>query len=127
MQELQIILMKELNIFIKENDLSKVTDILQKHKAGITFFEIQGTGRTPRVTQEIVHFYQTGRKTTPKFIGRILVITIVPDSDVKSIIEEILNRFGELKEPAGIIFVKEVSSAFEIGTNLTGDKILYSQ
>ena len=72
-------------------------------------------------------FYQTGRKTTPKFIGRILVITIVPDSDVKSIIEEILNRFGELKDPAGIIFVKEVSSAIELGTNLTGDKILYSQ
>ena len=65
MQELQIILMKELNIFIKENDFSKVTDILQKHKAGITFFEIQGTGRTPRVTQEIITLYQTGRKQHP--------------------------------------------------------------
>ena len=36
---------------------SKVTDILQKHKAGITFFEIQGTGRTPKVTQEICTFF----------------------------------------------------------------------
>ena len=54
--------MKELNIFIKENDLSKVTDILQKHKAGITFFEIQGTGRTPRVTQEIRTFLPNWKK-----------------------------------------------------------------
>jgi|SRR4051794_12760550 nitrogen regulatory protein P-II 1 len=119
--------MKEINIFIKENDLVKVTDILKKHKAGITFFEIQGSGRSPRVTQEIVHFYQTGRKTTPNFVARVLVITIVPDSDTKSIIEEILDSFGGLKEPVGIIFVKEVSSAIEIGTNLTGDKVLYSQ
>ena len=126
MEELQIILMKELNIFIKESDLSKVTDILQKRKAGITFFEIQGTGRTPRVTQEIVHFYQTGRKTTPKFIGRILVISIVPDSDAKSIIEEILNSFGEQKEPYGMLFVKDVFNAYEIGTKLTGDEVLYS-
>jgi len=56
--------MKELNIFIRESNLAKVTNILQRHKVGITFFEIQGTGRTPRVTQEIVQIYQTGRKTT---------------------------------------------------------------
>jgi nitrogen regulatory protein P-II 1 len=127
LEELQNIWMKELNIFIKENDLSKVTDILQRRKAGITFVEVQGTGRTPKVTQEIVHFYQTGRKTTPKFIGRILVISIVPDPLAKSIIEEILNIFGEQKEPSGMLFVKEVSGAYEIGTKLTGDEVLYSQ
>ena len=57
--------MKELNIFIKENDSSKVTDILQKHKAGITFFEIQGTGRTPRVTQERYIFTKLEEKQHP--------------------------------------------------------------
>jgi len=38
---------KEINVYIRMNDLSKVTDILQKHKLDITFFDIQGTGRTP--------------------------------------------------------------------------------
>ena len=37
--------MKEINIFIRSDDLSKVTDVLQKHNAGITFFNIQITGR----------------------------------------------------------------------------------
>jgi nitrogen regulatory protein P-II 1 len=119
--------MKELNIFIRESNLAKVTNILQRHKVGITFFEIQGTGRTPRVTQEIVQIYQTGRKTTPKFIGRILVISIVADSDAKPIIEEILNSFDEQEEPYGMLFVKDVSGAYEIGTRLTGDTVLYSQ
>ena len=49
--------MKEINVYIRPNDLSKVTDILQKHKLGITFFDIQGTGRTPRSTSEIIHSY----------------------------------------------------------------------
>ncbi len=61
--------MKEINVFVRHNDLSRVTDIIQKHKAGITFFDIQGTGRTPRSIPEVVHAYQTGRKTVPRFIG----------------------------------------------------------
>jgi hypothetical protein len=39
------IFIKEINVYIRPNDLSKVTDILQKHKLGITFFDIQGTDR----------------------------------------------------------------------------------
>lgn len=38
---------EKINVYIRMNGLSKVTDILQKHKLDITFFDIQGTGRTP--------------------------------------------------------------------------------
>jgi nitrogen regulatory protein P-II 1 len=116
--------MKEINIFIRSDDLSKVTDVLQKHNAGITFFNIQGTGRTPRSTSEIIHSYQTGRTVVPKFIGRIMVVSIVSDSIAKLILEEIKNSFELRTEPYGVIFVKDVSDAFELGTNLTGDDVL---
>jgi nitrogen regulatory protein P-II 1 len=119
--------MKEINIFIRTDDLSKVTDILQKHNAGITFFNIQGTGRTPRSTTEIIHSYQTGRTIVPKFIGRIMVISIVSDSNAKLILEEIKNSFELQTEPYGVIFVKDVSDAFELGTNLIGDDVLISK
>ena len=54
---------KEINVYIRPNDLSKATDILQKHKLDINFFDIQGPGRTPRSTYEIIHSCQTDRTT----------------------------------------------------------------
>ncbi|MDF0680839.1 MAG: P-II family nitrogen regulator [Candidatus Nitrosocosmicus sp.] len=119
--------MKEINVYIRPNDLSKVTDILQKHKLGITFFDIQGTGRTPRSTSEIIHSYQTGRTTVPKFIGRVLVISIVSDSIVNQIIEEIMHSFDKQDEPYGVLFVKDVTNAYELGTELKGDGVLVSK
>ncbi len=119
--------MKELNIFVEEDDLSKLTDIFQKHKAGVTFFNVRGTGRTPRSTPEIVHAYQTGRTMVPKFIGKIFVISVVSDTIAKLIIDEVLNGFGEREEPYGVLFVKDVSNAYEIGTRLTNDDVLYSK
>jgi nitrogen regulatory protein PII len=41
---------KELNIYIVEEDLPKVTDILRKHDvAGMAFAEIQGAGHMKRM------------------------------------------------------------------------------
>jgi nitrogen regulatory protein P-II 1 len=121
------IFMKEINVYIRPNDLSKVTDILQKHKLGITFFDIQGTGRTPRSTSEVIHSYQTGRTTIPKFIGRVLVISIVSDSIVNQIIEELMRSFDIQEEPYGVLFVKDVTNAYELGTKLEGDEVLVSK
>jgi nitrogen regulatory protein P-II 1 len=94
---------------------------------GITFFDIQGTGRTPRSTSEIIHSYQTGRTTIPKFIGRVLVISIVSDLIVNQIIEEITHSFDKQDEPYGILFVKDVTNAYELGTELKGDEVLVSK
>jgi nitrogen regulatory protein P-II 1 len=119
--------MKEINVYIRPNDLSKVTNILQKHKVGVTFFDIQGTGRTPRSSSEIIHSYQTGRTTIPKFIGRILVISIVSDSVINQIIEEMMSSFDMQEEPYGVLFVKDVTNAYELGTELKGDEVLVSR
>lgn len=119
--------MKEINVYIKSNELSKITDILLKHKVGVTFFDIQGTGRTPRSTSEVIHSYQTGRTIVPKFIGRILVLSIVSDTAAAQIVKEIINSFEFKDEPYGVLFIKDVTDAYELGTSVKGDGVLVSK
>jgi nitrogen regulatory protein PII len=59
--------MKQVDIFIRTDDLTRVTNILQKNGVGgITFYEINGAGRTKReAVPEMVRSYMTGRTTTP--------------------------------------------------------------
>ena len=118
--------MREIDIFIDSKDLSKVTDILQRHKAGITFFDVQGTGRTPKETPENVQTYQTGRNTLPRFIGKTHVISVVSDNKVDTIVNEITKSFDSKEEPFGVLFVKDVLNAYELGTNLRDDALLIS-
>ena len=63
----------------------KVTDMLQKNRAGLSFFEVFSTGSTPSAAPEVVHSYRTGRTKllSPEFITRLLVMTVVPDISAK--------------------------------------------
>ena len=118
--------MKEIDIYVISDDLPKVTDILRKHNVGgMAFYEIDGRGRTKREEiPEVVHFYMTGKKKTPEFVKRTKVETFVTDSAAKEIVEDIINTLGSASDPRGMVFVKEVSSAYEIGTKLSGEAIL---
>lgn len=116
--------MKELDVFIRSEHRSKVTDILQKNRAGISFFEVLGTGSTPSAAPEVVHSYRTGRTIVPEFVPRLLVMAVVPDSSAKKIVGELIDCFGEASEPYGNLFVKDVSDAYQLGTKLVGDEIL---
>lgn len=56
------------------------------------------------------------------------VKTVIPDSSVQNIIDEILNSFGSSSsEPYGVMFVKEVSNAYELGTKIIGDNVVSSK
>jgi|SRR5919109_1149806 nitrogen regulatory protein P-II 1 len=118
--------MKEINIFIPPERLFEVTDILNKHNVGgITFFEINGAGRTKREPiPEMVRSYMTGKNIIPEFVKRTKVEAIVPDSSAKQIVDDILNKVKPGSEAHGMIFVKEVSNAYEIGTKQSGDAVL---
>ena len=118
--------MKELAIYVITEDLSKVTDILRKHNVGgMVFYEINGRGRTKREeVPEMVRSYMTGRQVTPTFVKRTKVETFVTDSAAKEIVDEIINSLGSETDPRGMVFVKEVSSAYEIGTKQSGDIVL---
>ena len=115
--------MKELDVFIRSGHRSRVTDILQKNRAGISFSKslVQGV---PSAAPEFVHSYRAGRTTVPEFVTRLLVMTVVPDSSAKKIVGEHRDCFGEASEPYGALFVKDVTDAYQLGTKLVGDEIL---
>ena len=123
--------MKEISIFIPTDDLARVTEILKKHNVGgITFYEIIGAGRTKReALPELVRFYMTGRTITPDYVKRTKVETIVSDSAVNQIVDDISNSLGQHtgNEAHGMIFIKDVSDAYEIGTKQRGESVLTSK
>lgn len=113
--------MKELSIFVVMQDLPKVTDILRKHKVGgVALYEIRGAGRMKR--KEIRERDGWGvREVTPEYEARTKVETVVSDSSLKGIVDDLVSGLGAENEPRGMIFVKDVSDAYEIGTKLSGD------
>jgi nitrogen regulatory protein P-II 1 len=56
-----------------------------------------------------------------------LIIAIVPDSIVKVMVEEILDSFDKQTESTGMLFVKDVSAAYDLGTKLSGEEVLFSK
>jgi nitrogen regulatory protein P-II 1 len=62
------------------------------------------------------------------YVKRTKVETIVSDSAMNQIVDDILNNLNPRKEEAhGIIFVKHVSDAYEIGTKQRGEAVLSSK
>jgi nitrogen regulatory protein P-II 1 len=122
---------KEISIFIPTEDLEQVVEILKKHKVGgMTFYQINGAGRTKRkALPEMVRSYMTGRMITPDYAKRIKVETIVSDSLVNQILEDISNSLGQHagNEAHGMIFIKDVYDAYEIGTKQRGEAVLVSK
>ena len=123
--------MKEISIFVPTQDLEQVAEILKKHKVGgMTFYQINGAGRTKReALPEMVRSYMTGRMITPDYAKRIKVETIVSDSLVNQILEDISNSLGQHagNEAHGMIFIKDVYDAYEIGTKQKGEAVLTSK
>jgi nitrogen regulatory protein P-II 1 len=118
--------MKEIDIYVSSDDLPKVNDILRKHNVGgISFYEIEGRGRTKREeVPEMVRSYMTGRKITPEYVKRTKVETFVTDSSAKEIVEDLITNLGSESHPRGMVFVKEVSNAYELGTKQSGEAVL---
>ena len=118
--------MKEVSLYIRPEDFSKVVGILRKHNVGgITFFETNGSGRTKHEpVPERVRMYMTGKMVTPEFVKGTKVEVIVPDSSADQIVEDILDNLSPDTAAHGMIFVKDVSGAYEIGTKLKGESVL---
>jgi nitrogen regulatory protein P-II 1 len=123
--------MKEISIYIPTGDLQHITSIMRNHNVGgITFYEINGAGRTKRDSiPEIVQSYMTGRSITPDYVKRIKVELVVPDSEANNIIDDISNSLSKHadNEAHGMIFVKDISDAIEIGTKQRGESALTSK
>jgi nitrogen regulatory protein P-II 1 len=66
----------------------------------------------------------TGRTIVPEFVRRTKVEVVVPDTLAKQIINDILNSLSPGSTSHDMIFVKDVSEAYEIGTQQSGEAIL---
>lgn len=117
--------MKDISIFIRAENLPKVTEILNKHNVGgFAFYEVNARGRTKiKEVHEVVRAYMTGRKITPEHEKRTKVETIVPDSSANQIIDDLV-KIHSGPEGHGMIFVKEAVNAHGIGTTQSGEAIL---
>ena len=118
--------MKEIIAYVIGDDLPKVTNILRKHNTGgMVFYEVTGRwrGKYDEVP-ELVRSYMTGRKVIPEYAKRTKIESFVTDSAANKIVEEIISSIGSESEPRGMVFVREVSAAYEIGTNHSGDDVL---
>jgi nitrogen regulatory protein P-II 1 len=120
--------MKEISMYILTEDLAKVLEILKKHNVGgIAFYEVIGAGRVAReAVPEMVRSYMTGKTVTHEHERRTKVETIVSDSEANPILDEISNSLGQHAEnkARGMMFIKDVSHAHEIGTNQRGEAVL---
>jgi nitrogen regulatory protein P-II 1 len=121
---------KEVSIYLFTEAVPTAVEILRKHGiGGLAFCEIYCTGRTrrdevPELIFRGARAYQTGKKITPEFEKRTKIETFVPDSSAKEIVDELISRVGSESEPSGMVFVKEVSEAYEIGSRQSGETIL---
>ena len=117
--------MKEITIFIRAEYLSKVTEILNKHNVGgLAFYEVNARGRTKiKEVPEMVRAYMTGKKITPEHEKRTKLETIVSDSIAKQLIDDLI-KIDSGSKGHGMIFVKEVVNAHEIGSTQSGEVIL---
>jgi nitrogen regulatory protein PII len=77
----------------------------------------------------MVRSYMTGIRIVPEYAKRTKVETIVPDFVVNQIVDDILDSLGQHagKEAHGMIFIKDVSDACEIGTKQRGEAVLASK
>ena len=116
--------MKELTIYIPHEKLFEVTEILHKHDVmGLTFSEVMGFSRTKHeAIPEVVRSYMSGKIIIPEYVKRSKVETMVTDSTVKEIVDDMINNLSSGKHAHGYIFVKDVSDAFDIGSKLRQEK-----
>jgi nitrogen regulatory protein P-II 1 len=121
---------KELSIYLFSGALPAATEILRKHGVGgLAYYEIYCAGRTrrheiPELVFQGARAYQTGRRIIPAFEKRAKIETFVPDSSVEEIVNDLIGSIGSGSEPSGMVFVKEVSEAYEIGSKQCGEDIL---
>jgi nitrogen regulatory protein PII len=106
--------MKEISIFVRATEVEQVTEILRKHNvSGITFYDVYGS--IPGMAES----YMTSRTIIPDYVKKTKVETIASDHVTKQIVDDISNsvsQHAEKQPQALMIFVKDVSDVYEIGT-----------
>lgn len=114
--------MKQVDLYIPRENVPEVTGILRKHEvAGISMAEVRGKGKTPHeAVPEMVRMYWYGKKVTPDYVTKVHLTTVVPDSKVKPIIDDLL----KLKPTRGKVFVRDVLEAYDLVSKTAGESAI---
>ena len=114
--------MKRLEIIVRHEQVGKVSDSLRKNQVGgLTFYDVKGRGHSK---YEPEHVGTGVMEYVPDFGHWTKVEVLVADSQVKPIIDDLLQTISRGLPSDGKIFIYDVAEAIDIGTKKTGDKAL---
>ncbi|NEG70539.1 P-II family nitrogen regulator [Bifidobacterium choloepi] len=113
--------MKELEFIINGEKLEALKNVLdQFSNRGITLTSAMGYGHQHGLRQVYTRDDRQGVALLPK----ISVRTVVPDDEVDSLVDAVVNRLGTSSFGDGKIFVRNIEQAIRIRTNERDDDAL---
>ena len=113
--------MKEIQIFVPDQALKDVNDILKESEVGgMSHYRIHGRGSAK--SEEVAVGLGTMRYT-PEYNIRIKIEVVVRDDQVDSLIYKIADKL-RASDIVGKIFVLDVPITLDIRTNTTGESAL---
>lgn len=114
--------LKRIDLIIPLERLRDLNDLMHEHNVGgLTFYDVKGRGRT---RQEPVAVGRGVMRYVPEFGSRMKLEVLVSDEKMKPLIDDILAKIGTGSLSDGKIFVYDVSEAYDIGSQESGDNAL---
>ena len=112
--------MKMVTCIIRPEKLEPITNTLDKlHIVGMTVTDVRGFGRQKG---QVEHY--RGGEYTIRFIPKVRIDVVVPDEDVKKVIEAVGRAARTENVGDGKIFVTNVENAMRIRTGEVGTSAL---
>ncbi len=112
--------MKMVTCIIRPEKLEPITNTLDKlHIVGMTVTDVRGFGRQKG---QVEHY--RGGEYTIRFIPKVRIDVVVPDEDVKKVIEAVGRTARTENVGDGKIFVTNVENAMRIRTGEVGTSAL---
>jgi len=116
----EITQMKMVTCIIRPEKLESITNTLDKlHIVGMTVTDVRGFGRQKG---QVEHY--RGGEYTIRFIPKVRIDVVVPDEDVKKVIEAVSRTARTENVGDGKIFVTNVENAMRIRTGEVGTSAL---
>ncbi len=112
--------MKMVTCVIRPEKLEAITDVLDKlHIVGMTVADVRGFGRQKG---QVEHY--RGGEYTIRFINKVRIDIVVPDEDVKKVMDAVSKVSRTNNVGDGKIFVTNVENAMRIRTGEVGTSAL---
>ena len=93
--------------------LAELNELLHRHEtSGLSFYEVKGRRRSGK---EYVAAGHGISRPTPEFSSRTRIEAVVQDSEVETLVQEVINLIAKGSASDGKIFVSDVLATYELG------------